>query len=144
MINYIEKGVGLHNKIASLGYTLTQLDAIWVSSNDAEVQVIIDEYTLDEVREETLNEVRSYVSELIYSRLSLETQLNIASRSTVQSILGFFNLGDAAYDSQQLAWKELVLATYNTVKTNINNKTNIQDVLTYPWRAELDLVGVPG
>jgi len=44
MINYIEKGLGLHTAIRDAGYALTQKNNIWVSSDDTAVQVIIDNY----------------------------------------------------------------------------------------------------
>lgn len=45
MINYIEKGEGLHIAIAEAGYFLGQNDkGEWVSSDDTAVQAIIDSY----------------------------------------------------------------------------------------------------
>jgi hypothetical protein len=47
MINYIEKGIGLHNMIEESGHTLSNLDGVWVSDDDVVVQGIIDAYTPD-------------------------------------------------------------------------------------------------
>jgi hypothetical protein len=44
MINYIEKGYGLHEEIERQGHTLAQIDGVWVSSDDKAVQSIIDNY----------------------------------------------------------------------------------------------------
>lgn len=44
MINYIEKGIGLHNFISSSGHKLTDRDGVWISSDDIAVQDIIDAY----------------------------------------------------------------------------------------------------
>lgn len=44
MINYVEKGSGLHEKIQAEGHWLMQMDGIWKSSNDEVVQSIIDSY----------------------------------------------------------------------------------------------------
>lgn len=44
MINYIEKGHGLHEAIRNAGYSLYQVDGVWVSNNDTEVQAIINDY----------------------------------------------------------------------------------------------------
>ena len=44
MINYIEKGFGLHEEVARQGYKLYQLDGVWVADNDEVVQSIIDNY----------------------------------------------------------------------------------------------------
>lgn len=44
MINYTEKGAGLHAAIAAAGHWLLEQDGVWVSSDDAAVQTIIDTY----------------------------------------------------------------------------------------------------
>lgn len=46
MISYTEKGAGLHAAIESFGHWLRQVDGVWVSSDDAAVQSIIDSYTV--------------------------------------------------------------------------------------------------
>lgn len=50
MIDYVEKGPGLHEVIRAAGYWLKQENNIWVSSNDAAVQAIIDGYTVAQAR----------------------------------------------------------------------------------------------
>lgn len=50
MIEYTEKGAGLHAAIAAAGHWLAQVDGIWKSSDDAAVQAIIDGYTLDDAK----------------------------------------------------------------------------------------------
>lgn len=47
MINYTEKGIGLHEAIARAGHTLMQVDGQWVASDDAAVQAIIDGFDPD-------------------------------------------------------------------------------------------------
>lgn len=44
MIQYTEKGVGLHQAIRAAGHWLREENGQWVSSNDAAVQAIIDGY----------------------------------------------------------------------------------------------------
>lgn len=44
MINYIEKGYGLHEAIRKAGHWLREESGVWVSSDDAAVQAIIDSY----------------------------------------------------------------------------------------------------
>ena len=44
MINYVEKGFGLHAKIRASGHHLKKVDGRWKSSDDAAVQSIIDSY----------------------------------------------------------------------------------------------------
>ena len=43
-INYIEKGAFLHETIRKAGYSLRQENGVWVPSNDAAVQAIIDSF----------------------------------------------------------------------------------------------------
>jgi hypothetical protein len=50
MIAYTEKGAGLHEAIARAGHLLRQENGVFVSSNDAAVQAIIDSYTLDDAK----------------------------------------------------------------------------------------------
>jgi hypothetical protein len=58
-INYIEKGLGLHAAIAAAGYNLQQINGVWVSTNDAAVQVIIDSYdVLPDVRKARIQQIR--------------------------------------------------------------------------------------
>lgn len=52
MINYVEKGIGLHERIVNAGYCLTNTNGVWVSSNDSAVQAIINAYTLDECKDD--------------------------------------------------------------------------------------------
>lgn len=44
MINYTEKGPGLHDAIAAAGHWLEQRSGLWVSSDDTAVQAIINSY----------------------------------------------------------------------------------------------------
>jgi hypothetical protein len=44
VINYIEKGIGLHNAVFAAGHKLWSIDAVWFSDDDAAVQAIIDAY----------------------------------------------------------------------------------------------------
>ena len=44
MITYIEKGIWMHEAIADAGYSLAQVDGVWVSSDDVAVQSIIDSF----------------------------------------------------------------------------------------------------
>lgn len=44
MINYTEKGLGLHEEIKKQGYRLWHEDGVTYSDNDTEVQIICDNY----------------------------------------------------------------------------------------------------
>ena len=50
MINYTERGHGLHKAIQAAGHTLRQENGAWVASNEAAVQAIIDGYTLADAK----------------------------------------------------------------------------------------------
>ena len=43
-INYIEKGHRLHLAIGEAGHSLSQIDGVWISSDDVAVQAIIDAF----------------------------------------------------------------------------------------------------
>jgi len=57
MIDYIEKGAGLHRAVADAGHWLEQRDGVWISSDDTAVQAIIDGYTLAQAKTEKRREV---------------------------------------------------------------------------------------
>lgn len=44
MITYTEKGYGLHQAIAAAGHSLSQVDGVWIASDEAAVQAIIDAF----------------------------------------------------------------------------------------------------
>lgn len=46
MIDYTEKGPGLHAAIRQAGHSLSQENGVWIASDDLAVQAIIDGYTL--------------------------------------------------------------------------------------------------
>ena len=54
MINYVEKGIGLHDRIAKAGHSLERVSNVWVASDDPAVQAIIDSYSLDDLKAELL------------------------------------------------------------------------------------------
>lgn len=57
MINYTEKGAGLHEAISAAGHWIAQFDGEWRSSDDVAVQAIIDGYTLDKAKARKSREV---------------------------------------------------------------------------------------
>ena len=64
MISYAEKGYGLHEAIRRAGHTLREENGAWVSSNDAEVQAIIDGYTLDDAKAVKAQEISDHAKAL--------------------------------------------------------------------------------
>ena len=60
MIQYIEKGAGLHDAIIAAGHQLWQLDGTWISSDDVAVQAVIDGYDpLPPAREKKWREIQA-------------------------------------------------------------------------------------
>ena len=63
MIQYTEKGIGLHLAISAAGHWLEQRDNVWISSDDVSVQAIIDGYTLAQSKAEKKREVSAKARE---------------------------------------------------------------------------------
>lgn len=63
MINYTEKGIGLHAAISAAGHWLEDRDGVWTSSDDIAVQAIIDGYTLAQAKAEKKREVSAMARE---------------------------------------------------------------------------------
>lgn len=60
MINYTEKGIGLHRVVAAAGHALYQRDGIWLSSNDVAVQALIDAYDeLPDIKEAKIGAIKA-------------------------------------------------------------------------------------
>ncbi|MDP2808651.1 MAG: hypothetical protein Q8O34_00715 [Rhodocyclaceae bacterium] len=64
MIAYAEKGLGLHNKIAALGYWLVDGVDGWVSPDDVAVQSIIDAYTIADSAAHVCTEIDAHAAEM--------------------------------------------------------------------------------
>lgn len=64
MIDYIEKGAGLHRAVTDAGHWLEQRDGVWISSDDDAVQRIIDGYTLERAKAEQQRRVAAKAREL--------------------------------------------------------------------------------
>ncbi|QDF95194.1 hypothetical protein CJ010_00815 [Azoarcus sp. DD4] len=62
-ISYIEKGIGLHHAIEAAGHRLRQVDGVWISTDDAAVQAIIDGYSLATAKATKKAEVRAIARE---------------------------------------------------------------------------------
>ena len=64
MITYTEKGAGLHRAINRAGQVLKEENGVWVSSDDAAVQAIIDAYSLDNAKAYRAAQVSAYAKTL--------------------------------------------------------------------------------
>lgn len=63
-IQYTERGPGLHTAIAAAGHSLRQVDGVWVSSDDAAVQAIIDAYPLGACQAEIVAAIDAHAAAL--------------------------------------------------------------------------------
>lgn len=64
MINYTEKGIGLHERIAAAGHRLEQVDNAWAADDEAAVQAIIDAYPLSATQDEVCQRIEDYAAAL--------------------------------------------------------------------------------
>lgn len=97
VITYTEKGHGLHDKLASLGITLTQRDGVWMSSNNGFAQAIIDTYTLAETQDEVCNEIEAFAAALRNKHVSNISPAEMASWSIkLAEAAAFAATGDPA------------------------------------------------
>jgi len=79
MISYIEKGIGLHEAIAEAGYSLCELNGVWVSDNPVEVQKIIDAY---DPRPDFIAKIKQCAADAINTAYPLYKQLNLQADSS--------------------------------------------------------------
>jgi Concanavalin A-like lectin/glucanases superfamily/Pectinesterase len=71
MINYTEKGYGMHQAVEAAGYILYQLDGVWYSDDDVAVQAIIDAYVENPaIEEEIATEGSAVLSPVLSAQLS--------------------------------------------------------------------------
>lgn len=66
MINYVEKGIGLHRAISTAGHSLYEHDGVWVADDETAVQAIIDSYIDRDTKLVALT--REYTSRIIAGR----------------------------------------------------------------------------
>ena len=64
MINYTEKGAGLHALLNTSGYWLREENRVWISNNDEAVQLIIDAYPLAQYKKEVKLKVKDFAISL--------------------------------------------------------------------------------
>ncbi len=161
MITYIEKGIGLHEKIAALGHQLAEVDGVWTSSDDAAVQAIIDGYTLDECKERIVQDIDAHAAELrnkVVQNVSpaemaswplkcqeatkYQTTSNpadcpiLAKEATLREIPVSDLANLVVAKAQQLMNLEAEIAgTAGKHKSTVRQLATFEEVLAYDWRA---------
>ncbi len=136
MINYTEKGYGLHAAIGEAGHKLEQRDGVWTSSDDEVVQAIIDSYNplpsrklekISELKVEGLKRVQilfpaiSNFDELDLVREQYLTVAPVARTPTIsfQTLIDIVLAGNAAAaDINNLATEAEVIG-YDVVNTPV-------------------------
>ena len=110
MITYIEKGINLHRLIYSSGYFLIQQDNEWISSDDIEVQLIIDSYDpLSDDQDEAKDRVKKVAAEkvsIIYPFINADST----------EAISFYNLVEDLYLSTIPAARETLSGNLLTLK----------------------------
>lgn len=64
MINFIDKGCGLHERLRDRGCAIHQLDGVWESGNPVAAQAIIDSYPLADTRAEVCARINAHARAL--------------------------------------------------------------------------------
>ena len=134
MINYIEKGEGLHKAIISAGHFLYKESGVWYSSNDAAVQSIIDSY--DNLQDEIENakvRIKEYALHLIGN---LFPAINSIDELELIKELWSSILPAARNPTSKLASAISIYATAKASISSVAALTSVQDAKDY--NAETD------
>lgn len=160
MINYAEKGAGLHTAITAAGHTLDQRDGEWVSNDDAAVQAIIDGYTLSACQREITDQIDAHAKTMRDSVVATISSAEMASWPIKQREAAAYTAsGDSAdapmlvlessargvslaamvglvlQKAQQLAALEAMIAgTAGRHGDAVRATTTFADALAYDWR----------
>lgn len=140
MITYTEKGPGLHNAIRAAGHWLEQRDGVWVSSDDAAVQIIIDGYTLDQTKAEIVPFIKDHARQIILARVPEWKQANLNARVAelldIRMSAGLSPAEQAEMDALKTVWGwvKSVRDTSNTHESSLMATTSFSAALAYDWR----------
>lgn len=131
MINYNEKGPGLHEAIRAAGHVLRQENGEWIASDEAAVQAIINGYSLADAR--------SAVSDAIdiYAKQMRDKFLKGFSSGEISSWLQKYNeakayqasglAADAPTLQAEATHREITLASLATKVINKFNTTSAKE-----------------
>lgn len=142
MINYIEKGFGLHEAVAATGHQLVQVDGIWSSDDDAAVQAVIDGYTLDQVRAPIIGQIKGFASNKILSFLPEWKQSNLNARMNELNEARFSRAlteaENAEIEAMRATWAraKAIRAASNTHENNLKALNDFAAVLAYDWQTD--------
>lgn len=139
MIAYTEKGHGLFIAIAAAGHYLYQRDNVWIATDDAAVQAIMDAYPLAAYRAEVMAPIKQHAQNLIYSRYPQWRQANMTARAVELSLsqplspLDALELEDI---SAAWAWVRSVRLHCAALEEQLNACTEADQITA--WRQSAD------
>lgn len=111
MINYIDKGLGLHASIVAAGHWLRQHDGVWQSSDDVAVQAIIDAYSLDSCKAEVVAAVDAHAKTLRDSVVANISPAEMASWTIKQAEARAWQASGNAADAPMLSIEAMARGT---------------------------------
>lgn len=134
MINYTEKGAGMHQTIYDAGYRLENIDGVWISDNDTAVQIIIDNYDpIPEYKAEKIAELKQEAVDRANTKYSninsfddmlmirdIVLSINAGSRTLttgIQFIADIYQAGSAASSVINAMTLETDIKNYDVVNT---------------------------
>jgi hypothetical protein len=141
MINYIEKGAGLHEVISSAGHTLVQHDGVWVASDEQAVQANIDGYTLDKAKAPILKAIKNLAKDKILAFLPEWKQSNLNARMNELNDIRFERALTPGEEFEIVQLKAVwakakaIRVASNTHEANISALTTFEEVLAYDCTA---------
>lgn len=148
MINYVEKGRGLHKAITDAGQWLYRLDGNWVSSDDVAVQAIIDTFDpLPDAKAAAIKEIGQYASDLIDKNVNHIKAKRIQADATYASSkksngkplstaeVAMLNRFDAA-----MVYQQSIFAQYDIEEARIIAETNWQSMDEAGAKARLEAI----
>lgn len=138
MINYTEKGYGLHQAIADAGYTLRRIDGVWESSDDVAVQAIIDAYDpLPPAKTEKITELKTEGlrrCNLVYDAEDIVFESVAAIKLLIDIDDTYTRSGAPA---ARLVTVNQILTAFENARTAINALTTMGEIQAY------DVVNTP-
>jgi hypothetical protein len=122
MLNYIEKGAGLHRAIESAGHSLVEIDGQWHASDEGAVQAIIDSFNLDEARAPLIITIKEMARTKILAFMPEWRQSNFNARMNELNMLRF----DREWTSSEQAEVAYLQAEWDKAK-DIRNASNTHE-----------------
>lgn len=165
MIQYTEKGPGLHSYISAAGHTLAQIDGAWVADDEAAVNALIASYPLTHCQAEIVAAIDAHACALRESVVAGISPAEMASWSIKQREAMAYQASAQASDAPLLsveaqargvllstlvevvAAKGAQLAMLEAVIAGVSGKhadavracTTFEAALVYDWRTDWPL-----